>query len=294
MCIIIVKEKGVELPSKKVLKQCYNSNPDGCGFMYNNENKVIIDKGYKTFEKFYEKLRVVDKRINLKNKSCVLHFRIGTAGKKNKGNCHPFPISDDKNVLKETFVETDIGVAHNGTILNFVQKNSSMSDTMCFVKEFLYPFYFYDKNFIQNKKVQDIIETTTNSKFAFLDKGGNIYTIGNFINEKNGLLFSNLSYRNVSEQMNLKFYTDERYEDALFEGNSELISKIEITDFEDSLSQLTILEKDEKAISKDKERTYVGGDKVVLGFDRNYNLYEIDYRQQKLECLEEDIEVVHD
>lgn len=291
MCIIIVKKKGVDLPSRAVLKQCYKNNPDGCGFMYHNEDKVIIDKGYKSFENFYEKLRSVDKKIHLKNQSCVLHFRIATAGKKDKGNCHPFPISDDKNKLKATFLETDIGIAHNGTIVDFVEKNSNLSDTMWFIIEFLFPFYYYDEDFVQNEKMQNIIENTTNSKFAFLDNNGNIYLIGNFI-EENGLMFSNSSYKDVQGQTCLRFYTDERYEDALFEGNSELISEIEITDFEESLSNLTILEKGEKAISKDKERIYIGGDRVVLGFDRNHNLYEIDYRQQKLECLEENVEIL--
>ena len=34
MCVILVKEKGIELPTKKVLKCCWERNPDGAIFAF--------------------------------------------------------------------------------------------------------------------------------------------------------------------------------------------------------------------------------------------------------------------
>ena len=49
MCVIVTKEINQKMPSKETLKQCFLANPDGCGFMYNYENEVYIEKGFMTF-----------------------------------------------------------------------------------------------------------------------------------------------------------------------------------------------------------------------------------------------------
>ena len=56
MCIIVAKEKGQKLPSKDILKTCFNNNDDGAGFMYVQDGKVIIDKGYMDFKSFYKRV----------------------------------------------------------------------------------------------------------------------------------------------------------------------------------------------------------------------------------------------
>ena len=61
MCIIVSKEKGVKLPTKKILENCFNRNSDGAGFMYVKNNQVMIDKGYMTFEDFYKRLKELKK-----------------------------------------------------------------------------------------------------------------------------------------------------------------------------------------------------------------------------------------
>lgn len=263
--------------------------------MYTDKKQVFIYKGFMEFDDFYEKICSINKKIDLESKSCVFHFRIGTSGrKKSKKNCHPFPISDNERFLKESHIITDIGVAMDGLIHEFIQEKCDLSDTMMFIKEFLYPFYFYDKKFLFNKKTKDIIFTITNSKFVFLDQFGNICTIGEFI-EDNGLLLSNASYtldKYNEMKTNIKFYTNERYEDALFEGNSEIVNKIENSNFENSLSKLTILEIGDRAISQNSETEYIGNDKVILGYDANNNLYEIDFRQKKLHHLDENVQIL--
>ena len=38
MCIIVAKKKGLELPTKEILRNCFNYNSDGAGLMFNDGN----------------------------------------------------------------------------------------------------------------------------------------------------------------------------------------------------------------------------------------------------------------
>ena len=53
MCIIVIKPQNVAFPSKEILKNCFTQNPDGAGFMYPANHKVMIEKGFNNFDKFY-------------------------------------------------------------------------------------------------------------------------------------------------------------------------------------------------------------------------------------------------
>lgn len=74
MCVIVTKEMNQKMPSKETLKQCFLANPDGCGFMYNYENEVYIEKGFMTFESFYARLKELDGQIGLKKTSSCISF----------------------------------------------------------------------------------------------------------------------------------------------------------------------------------------------------------------------------
>ena len=45
MCIAIYKPKGNTI-SKDTLKNCFDNNPDGSGFMYAQNDKLVVKKGY--------------------------------------------------------------------------------------------------------------------------------------------------------------------------------------------------------------------------------------------------------
>ena len=96
MCIIVAKEKGKSLPSKKTLKRCFDYNSDGAGFMYVDKGKVIIDKGYMSFTSFYNRLKELKEKFDIQNKALVMHFRIGTSGKGAK-NLTP-KMTEKKNI----------------------------------------------------------------------------------------------------------------------------------------------------------------------------------------------------
>ena len=50
MCIAILSEHGVEIPTEEVLKRCWNKNPDGAGYAYlNKDNEWTVKKGIRTW-----------------------------------------------------------------------------------------------------------------------------------------------------------------------------------------------------------------------------------------------------
>ena len=181
MCIIVAKQKWVQLPDTKTLETCFNHNSDGAGFMYVKGGKVIIDKGYmdyKSFKKHYDKL--CRKYHNFDNKSLVIHFRIGTDGSNIAKNTHPYAVCNDYNIMNKTYYKCDLAMVHNGIITDYRPKatDGDIVDTMKFIKG---------------------LEYLTNSKLCFLDNKDNIYTSGYFIND-NGILYSNGTYKSYTYQ----------------------------------------------------------------------------------------------
>lgn len=211
MCIIIAKEKFGRLPSKEELKNSFEYNSDGAGFMYVDKGKVIIDKGYMNYKSFighYEKL--LKKYNNFKNKSLVIHCRIGTSGKNNKGNTHPYPITNSERLLHSKHLKQDIGIAHNGIIHGFGTAKG-LNDTQEYIIKFLYPLYKNFKDFYKNDDIRECIEIMTGSKFAILNSNDDIYYVGDFI-EDNGLMFSNDTYKPYTRYYYQYPYYDDWYD----------------------------------------------------------------------------------
>ena len=197
MCVIIAKDKNDRLPTKSELYNCYRYNPDGAGFMYTLNNRVIIDKGYMTYKEFEKRYNYLLRRFdNFKNKALVIHCRIGTAGSNTPQNTHPYPITSDINKLHSTYIRSKIGIAHNGIISEYnpsIGDNRDINDTQNFIATYLTALYKGYKTFYKNDDILDAIDYLTGSKFAILDKDDNLATIGHFITE-DGLKFSNSSY----------------------------------------------------------------------------------------------------
>ena len=192
MCIICCKPMGKDMPSEEIMKNMWVNNPDGAGFMYVKDHKVVIEKGFMEFEVFKAALEKVKKKVDLKKTAVVLHFRIGTHGGNTAGNTHPFPISDSVGILKKLKYTTNVGVAHNG-IISITPRRKDISDTMEYIASQLAPLQKAVKEFYKDANLMTMIENAISSKMAFLDGDGGIYTIGHF-EENNGLLYSNSSY----------------------------------------------------------------------------------------------------
>ena len=203
MCLIIVKPKGVELPLRPLLKTSWINNPDGFGLAYNTGHSVVIIKGamrWRTTKKLLAQVPTP------KDRDMVLHFRQATEGKICPQNCHPFPISKDKDALQATRIVTDLAIAHNGIIWDNTMlpsytdkvkqyKVSQHSDTQRFVRKTLARM----GTAILNRGVQDYIVEQTTSVYALITPT-QVMTMGKFVSapEAEGCSFSNHGYAPIT------------------------------------------------------------------------------------------------
>ena len=182
MCIVIVKTEKTDTP-KEQLKESFDNNRDGSGYLFAMNGNLTIKKGFFVFNDFYDNYSRDMERFN--NPVSIIHFRITTHGITNKTNCHPFLINDG------------IGFAHNGMI-DFVDDHKKKSDTLMFKNEIL---SILPDGFIFNNSIMKLIEESIGtSKLAFLDNNGN-YRIANeglgHWNKDNTIWYSNKSYCEV-------------------------------------------------------------------------------------------------
>jgi hypothetical protein len=106
MCIAIYKPAGKTLCWDS-LKNCFEENPDGAGFMFIDPNRtgvhrLRIHKGFMSFSQFYTHYKLWESRCP--NSPFVLHFRYATHGLTNAPMCHPFKLKEG------------IGLVHNGIL----------------------------------------------------------------------------------------------------------------------------------------------------------------------------------
>lgn len=286
MCIIVAKNKGVELPTKKTLQQCFERNKDGAGIMYVKDNKVIIEKGLMTFQEFYQKLRSIKKMFggNLTNKAIVFHFRIGTHGENDKATTHPFPISNNFNDLRATYFETDIAMAHNG-IISAYNYDSILSDTQTFIRDYVSVFKDLKKNFYKNNKVMEIISNEANissNKLCFLDNKENIYWYGNKVVD-NGVIYSNetyksytyKSYRNYSYNYDYDYwYGYSSYSNSYYSKSKNKVKSYTLDDFIKNKIKYELLDVGDYYQTAENVGEFVGKNEVIV-IDSDYNVYEI-------------------
>lgn len=177
MCIAIYKPKN-NIISKETLAQCFKANSDGAGFMYVKDKQLHIEKGFFTFDEFYEAYQPHEE------KQCLIHFRIKTHGPVAAENCHPFEVNKS------------LGFIHNGIISGFGSVDHS--DTRDFNAKILQPLVAKWGNLsLFQPAIKSLIEARIGySKLAFLDRHGNHH----IFNEdkgvwENGVWYSNSSFR---------------------------------------------------------------------------------------------------
>lgn len=204
MCIISYKPKMVDMPSEQTLRNCFENNPDGAGYMFPTEQGVHIKKGFMSFKDFYDSL-MNDYQATGKQCPYVLHFRIGTQGGNIAANTHPFPISQNIDDLIQLDCFADVALAHNGIIrltTNY-STTTKTSDTMDFITEYL-SLIINDSKWYKEKhqdKKKLLIERLIggSNKLAIMSKDGNVELIGNFeYDEADKCYYSNTSYQRSS------------------------------------------------------------------------------------------------
>ena len=280
MCIIVAKRKGLELPTKEILRNCFNYNSDGAGIMFNDGKQVFIEKGFMDFNSFYSRLEALDKEFNLVNSDLALHFRISTSGNVDQGNCHPYPISTETSQLRNLSLVTDIGMAHNGVIRKHIPETRSiLNDTQTFIKNFVHNMYSSNKEFLTVGANIKALEEEAGSKLCFITKD-NMYIIGKFIEETNGILYSNDTYLSYDYGWGYEDYSvDFDYFD-MFDIEGE---PLDVKDFTFILSKLEFV-KEDTVKCFDGTVYYNENDLVV---DKYGNLFELDYNKLSFNFLGE-------
>ena len=282
MCVIVYKEKNKELPSEKILQQCWQHNPHGAGFMFNHDKKVHIVKGLMTFKKFIKFLNRFDKEFDLKSKSVVIHFRIGTSGGLKENVCHPFPLANNYELLnKFGAIVSNVGIAHNGVISGF--GNDLHSDTQEFIKEIMYPIYKLNRSFYKDENLIRIIKESSRNtnKFAIMDSYGFVKLVGNFQKVK-GYWFSNtlwqpISMPRLSNTLFGKYNVDDEY-DQLCESDDL---------YEYMRDNLIELDENEVVYGSDDLSVYQNDTKNKYGYDPfDLCLYIIDDDNKKLSLID--------
>lgn len=172
MCLIIVRNPGIEIDPDKLRSACL-VNPDGFGVS-------VIDRGkIETIKQFTGKGNDANELIRIfneaKDQKVIAHLRFTTKGKANLDNCHPFPL------YKEG--EYEAMFMHNGTISLF--GDEERSDSRHFAEDILGPmtraFYGVDgASVFENKTYREVIEKYRpgGSIFTLYDSEGNVFSMG--------------------------------------------------------------------------------------------------------------------
>lgn len=332
MCVIVSKARGVAMPSKDILQNCFNRNSDGAGLMYVNNGKVVIRKGFMNFKDFYEYVEKLDHTYDMKEKALVMHFRISTGGNVDGGNCHPYPITSDEKRLRETMVNTTLGMAHNGIISDYSRKDKVLNDTQCFVRDCVSLVHDYDNEFYKNERTMNMLKDIAGSKLCFLDTNEEIYYVGDFI-EEDGVMYSNTTYKSYisypilngyyygKKSKNYDFDVDDYYYGMGYGYGSEYDDYYDKLDEEDELEMydsiigekvlkekgctkpLTLAEFNlcmenieilDKGTKIDSvDGTFIVPDGVHYGIDSWFNLYYIDYGANDIYVLFEDVYITY-
>jgi len=215
MCIAIYKPED-QVISKAALKRCFEANPDGAGFMFAEDNKLHIHKGYFKFKTFYKAYK------DHETKQALVHFRIKTHGKTDKTNCHPFLVNDG------------LGFIHNGIISGY--GDDKLSDTIQFNNAILKKIVKKHGSMgLFDDPMQELIENVIGySKLVFLDKKGNF----NIMNEDKGhwynkVWYSNDSYKIPQPMPTYPVTTWKNYgkQDTLFASSPKTSSLVAIGDW---------------------------------------------------------------
>ena len=194
MCIIAIKPAGMKMPAETTIENMWYNNPDGAGLMYTIGGTVHIEKGFMSLKAFKTALKRLEKTIDVVNTPIILHFRITTHGGTSPGNTHPFPVVEKLPLLQMTKCKTPLAVAHNG-IISIKPSKEDISDTMEYIMSQLAPMYQLKKDFYRQDAGKKLVYNFIRSKMVFLDGTGHIETIGEFIEDKDGVLYSNTSYK---------------------------------------------------------------------------------------------------
>lgn len=184
MCVIIIKPRGETLPSDDIVVDCWIQNPHGAGYAICRDGETISElrKGFMDLADLLDALH--QEQIQARD-LVMIHFRYATSGRIDGPTCHPFPISDRIQDLRQLEMTCDRVMAHNGMIPNDPPR--IMSDTQKFVLQTLSRMDRFDS---LDTRIGDLIH---GSRIAMIDRGV-LRLAGKGWAWHKGNLFSNLNW----------------------------------------------------------------------------------------------------
>ena len=220
MCVIVHKERGIDVPSEEVFQKCFNKNPDGSGILIHRKdtNLCEIHKGYMNFEDFKKAL----KGLNItKDDDAAFHFRITTSGGTSPENCHPFPISNKVDDLKATRINTPLAFVHNG-VLGSGDDTDKISDTQVFIRDVLSRPEIKDN--LTNSEVQKIISELagTGNRFLLFDAKNDLFKrIGSgWIKDDGSQCWFSNSHWKVERKTYNNYYNSDYYDSGYYDSQT--------------------------------------------------------------------------
>lgn len=192
MCVIASSPKGARQPSVDELKQMWDANPHGAGFMFVRNGAVHIRKGYMAWRNFCEALAAEGFTAE---DAVVYHFRISTQGGVKPEMTHPFPLTNKLPITEMTRVRCNLGIAHNGIIpCTNDPYDMEYSDTARFIVEYLSWMLQTRGDLNDDETLKRIKKLIGWSKLAMMSTDGKITEIGYFTELDGGLRVSNLNW----------------------------------------------------------------------------------------------------
>lgn len=199
MCIIALKPAGKTI-TDETLKNMWESNDDGAGFMYADRGKVRVVKGLMTFADFL----AAYKRIG-DHRKIVMHFRIRTHGAVSPALTHPFWIR-----------KGGLAMVHNGIISSIGHNHAAQdeSDTSLYAKILAHRYPDPLEAISSPEEHEKIVKEIGWSKLVFLTGAGEHI----IVNEKSGdwedgCWYSNRSFSNTYRKYGnwTSYYTSSDY-----------------------------------------------------------------------------------
>jgi predicted glutamine amidotransferase len=201
MCVIIYhqrKHKTIDLES---LQNAIHNNPHGVGIVrFGKKSQLLVEKfvpkdteNGPNAEELHKKLK------SFEAFSYALHLRNTTAGGNTTENLHPFNLVQDKKT------EQHIEFMHNGTLSDFVDRQSDESDTKRFVDTVLRPLTemhvaAYGSSCVTlNKTLRIILENYRNqtSRFLLISGHRTAVRLGNWIEKDFGFVSNDDYFKEV-------------------------------------------------------------------------------------------------
>jgi len=158
MCVIIELKPNQVMDLPALTKACVN-NPHGYGLVVKSDGKLDVTKDFNALGNNPEDIQDILDLYQENHR--FLHLRYSTAGSLGESNLHPFTVFNKGGHRIE--------MMHNGTLFQYKENGSDVSDTSNFANTFVKPLLEAIDGRIDLPIFETIIkEFTRNSKLVFI------------------------------------------------------------------------------------------------------------------------------